>query len=164
MFVFNNSKILKTGSDVVLGAVYSDEISFNEVIYENLMAQKIQDLIEIYVGDKLNENKSITKEDVLNDLAIMISHKLKIYPDDIESESLAECIMISESYQRFMANIKEGFEKYDTISAFTNPVPVEIDYDVDSFNYEKNVSKIMAETNIKDFIETLYEYDLPILQ
>lgn len=165
MFVFNNNRILKTGSDVQLGSVYSEEIKFSFEIYQNLMSEKIQELIDIYVGDRLASNNSITKQDVLDDLAIMISEKFRVYVYDVSSENLTDAIINSEQYGRFMSNMKEGFDIYENkMASFDTSVPVEINYAEDSYYNEDNVSDIQDELNIIDFIETLYEYDLPILQ
>lgn len=168
MFLFNNSRILKSGSDVTLGSVYSETENFNFEIYQNLIIDKIQDLIDLYVGERLKLcPKGTTQEDILTDLAAKIGHRLNVSVMEADIYGISQAITESERYQTFLSNVKEGFDRYEGTfdTSSLNPyysVPVTFDQSTESFYSENNVGQIYDETNIEDFIEVLSTYNLPI--
>jgi hypothetical protein len=164
MSVFNNPRILKSGQDVALGAVFYDGETFNYEVYENLMAEKIQDLIDFYVGYRLKTGfGKVTTQEILDDLAVKVSEKLRVSVLEADIYGITEAITSSEMYGKFLVSIKEGFDSYEKMIDYSYNVPVTSEQQADSYYSEENVIEVFNETNIDDFIETLSVYELPIL-
>ena len=169
MPIFNNTKILKSGSDITLGAVYVDNDKFNLNKFQDLIHEKIEDLIDFYVDDRIRNSSKrdeLEKEHVLSDLAMMISEKLHVPVDNIDTTSLVIAIKMSDSYNRFMGNMKEGFSFYEnTIAATPNAIPV-LDESLNLTDKQKeffsqdSIESVYNETNLIDFIETLSKYGI----
>jgi len=169
MFIFNNTNILKSGSDITLGAVYSENDRFNFDIFQGLIHDKIEDLIDSYVDDRIrNSSKKdeLEKEHVLSDLAMMITEKLHVTVDNIDITSLVISLSMSDSFNRFIGNMKEGFSFYEgAISATPTPVPLtnndgKMTEKQKEFFSQESVQSVYNQTNIIDFIETLSKYGI----
>jgi hypothetical protein len=167
MPVFNNSNILKSGNDIVLGSVYLEKDSFDFNIYENLLKDRVTDLIDIYVLDRVayqpNSLYRITESDVRSDLAVEIYEKLNVFVSDNDPQSLLLAIVESEQFLNFLSDMRDRFMTYENTLAFTpQDVPVSTETLNEYFSQE-NVETILRETNIKEYIETLQMYSIPTL-
>jgi len=174
MPIFNNTKILKSGSDITLGAVYAENENFNFDVFKRLIRDKIWELIDSYVDDRLSDssNKVIkTKEDILFDLSVIIQNQLGVAVSDGSYDSLVSAITESDSYSRFMIVMANRFSYYENmILATENPVPVydavsgsKITEEQKQFFSEEAVKSVYEETNIIDFINNLSDYGITYL-
>jgi hypothetical protein len=175
MPVFNNTQILKSGDDVVLGSVISDE-SFGFETYNNLIFDRIEDLVLNYVNDRVREkflsferpNMNINeyRVAVLSDISQKVQEKLNVsisYENEYSAYGvIAEAITDSDQFENFMTVIKERFGQYENSIAYMGFIPLNSQDTSDYFS-EENVNEVLLETNIMDYIETLYTYGLPIL-
>jgi hypothetical protein len=175
MPVFNNTQILKSGDDVVLGSVISDE-SFGFETYNNLIFDRIEDLVLNYVNDRVREkflsfdrpNMNINEYRiaVLSDISQKVQEKLNVsisYENEYSAYGvIAEAITDSDQFENFMTVIKERFGQYENSIAYMGTIPLNSQDTSDYFS-EENVNEVLLETNIMDYIETLYTYGLPIL-
>jgi len=175
MPVFNNTQILKSGDDVVLGSVISDE-SFGFETYNNLIFDRIEDLVLNYVNDRVREkflsferpNMNINeyRVAVLSDISQKVQEKLNVsisYENEYSAYGvIAEAITDSDQFENFMTVIKERFGQYENSIAYMGTIPLNSQDTSDYFS-EENVNEVLLETNIMDYIETLYTYGLPIL-
>ncbi len=175
MPVFNNTQILKSGDDVVLGSVISDE-NFGFETYNNLIFDRIEDLVLNYVNDRVREkflsfdrpNMNINeyRVAVLSDISQKVQEKLNVsisYENEYSAYGvIAEAITDSDQFENFMTVIKERFGQYENSIAYMGTIPLNSQDTSDYFS-EENVNEVLLETNIMDYIETLYTYGLPIL-
>jgi hypothetical protein len=166
MPAFNNTNILKSGNDIVLGSVILEEENFDFNIYKNLLKDRISDLIEIYVLDRVayqSKSFEITESDVLSDLCIDVYEKLNVFVEDNSIENLLTGITESEQFSQFMFDVKKRFNIYENTLAFMpKGVPVNTESNEEYFS-EENVSSVLRETNIKEYLETLQMYSIPTL-
>ncbi len=164
MPVFNNQSILINPSDYLLGGIYFDKNNFDFNIYKNLLNDRINDLIDIYVGEKIKyaaKNFPISEQDVLDDLAAKVSEKLRVAVYGNDSISITNSIMESDAFGRFITKMKDGFKNYeDNIGTLPMPVPLSEGESEDSYYTEERVSEIIDNTNIIEYIETLETYGL----
>jgi hypothetical protein len=174
MAVFNNIQILKSDDDVVLGAVISEEESFDFKKYSSLLSDRIENLIINYVDDSLKSvfraiSNINTKEiDVCSDIADKVREKLNVYvyfEDENFPFAIANAIMSSEQFKNFILNIKQGFDIYENSIAFLpNGVPVTtLNENEDYYFSEESVYETLLDRNIMDYIETLSTYGIPTL-
>jgi hypothetical protein len=175
MPVFNNTKILKSGDDIVLGSVISNE-QFGFEAYNNLIFDRIEDLVLNYVNDRVKEkflsferpdmNINEYREAVLSDIAQKVQEKLNVsisYENEYTAYGvIAEAITDSDQFQNFLTVIKERFGEYENSIAFSGTIPLNSQDTSDYFS-EENINEVLLDTNIMDYIETLYTYGLPIL-
>jgi hypothetical protein len=175
MPVFNNTQILKSGDDVVLGSVISDE-NFGFETYNNLIFDRIEDLVLNFVNDRVREkflsferpNMNINeyRVAVLSDISQKVQEKLNVsisYENEYSAYGvIAEAITDSDQFENFMTVIKERFGQYENSIAYMGTIPLNSQDTSDYFS-EENVNEVLLETNIMDYIETLYTYGLPIL-
>jgi hypothetical protein len=175
MPVFNNTQILKSGDDVVLGSVISDE-NFGFETYNNLIFDRIEDLVLNFVNDRVREkflsferpNMNINeyRVAVLSDISQKVQEKLNVsisYENEYSAYGvIAEAITDSDQFENFMTVIKERFGQYENSIAYMGFIPLNSQDTSDYFS-EENVNEVLLETNIMDYIETLYTYGLPIL-
>ena len=170
MSVFNNMQILKSGNDVVLGAVISEEEKFDFKQYNNLLLDRIENLIINYVDDRLKSVFRVNTNamDVFSDIADKVSEKLNVtvyYEDENFPFAIANSIMSSEQFKNFILNIKQGFDVYEnSISFFPHGVPVTtLNENEDNYFSEESVYETLLDINIMDYIETLSTYGIPTL-
>ena len=156
--------ILVNPSDYTIGAVYFENENFDFKTYHNLLKDKIQDLIDFYVAERLKTAAygfKITEQDVIDDLADKISEKLNVAVYGSDAMSLSESIMQSEGFGKFITKMKDGFRQYeDSIAAMPMPVPLSTGESENSYYNEDKVSEIMDNTNIIEYIETLQTYGI----
>lgn len=164
MPVFKNHMILINPEDYTLGAVYFENDNFNFQIYQNLIKQKIEDLIDFYVAERLNTAAygfKISEQDVLDDLANTIHDKLNIAVYGGDAMSLTESIMQSGSFGSFITKMKYGFDEYENmIGAMPMPVPLSSGESETLYYNENKVAEIIDNTNIIEYIETLQTYGI----
>jgi hypothetical protein len=104
---------------------------------------------------QLQANVSYTLQEKLN-VSISYENEYSAYG------VIAEAITDSDQFQNFLTVIKERFGEYENSIAFSGTIPLNSQDTSDYFS-EENINEVLLDTNIMDYIETLYTYGLPIL-
>lgn len=158
MPLFYNHDILHSSSDVIIGAVLCNNEHLSYSKYENLLSEKIRDMIEAYVEERKAHNKKLKTEDIVGDLISVVTTKLNVAVDGDSIDDLVEAITESERFSVFLSDIKHRFSKAITLA---DGVPVDGGIsDSDKYFAKENIEREFNETNIFEFIEAVRMYGL----
>ena len=176
MPVFNNTKILKSGDDIVLGSVISNE-QFGFEAYNNLIFDRIEDLVLNYVNDRVKEkflsferpdmNINEYREAVLSDIAQKVQEKLNVsisYENEYTAYGvITEAITDSDKFQNFLTVIKERFDEYENSIAYNSVMAATKDQLITRKRYTEMAIDFHTEQNNKGQIK-FYSDELELIK
>lgn len=152
---FNNPDIIKSDTDIVLGAakVSDDKINYLNLIHKTIAfySYHIRRDVEALIDENTNHKKA------LNLTALKIFSRLDMYENiqPRDEEHLAEMIMLSRNYEMWSSDIKERF-----FETHFEKVTVETKISVtgDGGFSQEEIQDVLDETNLDLILEKLSMY------